>query len=103
MVPVASLVGIPSPFTPVQKIYELGAAIVAVNGDGLVAQVGDVVINLAHRADDLLPVELVALAFEGHASRIPAGSVEALPDVAAARHAASAPAVLLVVDLVAIA
>lgn len=102
MVPVASLVCVPSPFTPVHEAFKLGAAVVAVYGDRFVAQVTDVVINLAYRADDPLPVVL-ALAFKSLASCIPTSILKAVPDVVAARDSATAPAELLVVDLVAIA
>lgn len=83
MVPVASLVGIISPFTPVYQALKLAAAVVLVNSDRLVAQVTDVVVNLARGANDPLPVVL-ALALEGLASGIPTGVDEAVPDVVAA-------------------
>lgn len=101
MVPVTSFMGIPSPFTPVHKAFKLGAAIVAVDGDWFVTQVTDVIIYLAYRTDDPLPV-LLALAFKSLASRIPTSILKSVPDVVAARDSATAPAKLLVVDLVAV-
>lgn len=63
MVPVACLLGVSSPFTPVHKAFKFGAAVVAVDGDWFVTQTTDLVVNLAHRVDDPLPV-IFALAFK---------------------------------------
>lgn len=100
IVPVTPLVGVPSPFTPVDKFLETSAAVVAADGEWLIAQIADVVVNLARGADDLLMVEL-SMAFDGVAL-LSTGIHKSLPDVVAARHGATAEADLLLVFLVAI-